>query len=253
MADRPSPETLATAAALRRNENLVDFPSEVQEHEKRQMFRRLIDPGIFRPNSRETALASLKTLATIAENLLREPDNPKFQQFKQTNDLIKRRLVETKGALEYAIEATWVQTKGKLFSLTTSDSDKTRVNLMQVKDLQSYYVFNPRYRADLHIGAAILKETIDLETKKQGRIQRSKAEEKAAAAAAVKLAFMDDRKTKALHDQRERSMREANEMKQASGGSISDGNESPLPDIVMPGIGYTLASSHPVAGDQPEE
>ncbi|KAL4075833.1 hypothetical protein J3A83DRAFT_2055448 [Scleroderma citrinum] len=235
MADRPSPETLATAAALRRNENLVDFPSEVQEHEKRQMFRRLIDPGIFRPNSRETALASLKTLATIAENLLREPDNPKFQQFKQTNDLIKRRLVETKGALEYAIELGFKP---------------------KVKDLQSYYVFNPRYRADLHIGAAILKETIDLETKKQGRIQRSKAEEKAAAAAAVqnvKLAFMDDRKTKALHDQRERSMREANEMKQASGGSISDGNESPLPDIVMPGIGYTLASSHPVAGDQPEE
>jgi hypothetical protein len=46
---------------------------------------------------------SCKTLSRIAENLVREPENPKFRQFKPTNDMIKRRLVETKGALEYAI------------------------------------------------------------------------------------------------------------------------------------------------------
>ena len=48
-------------------------------------------------------LGRTQTLTTIAENLLREPDNLKYQQFKPTNDLIKRRLVDTKGTLEYAV------------------------------------------------------------------------------------------------------------------------------------------------------
>lgn len=109
------------------------------EHERRQLFRRLIDPGISRPNSKEQYFASLKvsliyvcmlenrdlkcgvkTLSTIAENLLKDPDNPKFRQFKvcsrsthiileltfmkPTNTVIKKNLVETKGALEYAIQ-----------------------------------------------------------------------------------------------------------------------------------------------------
>jgi len=39
----------------------------------------------------------------IAENILREPENPKYQTFKRENDLIKRRLIEPKGALEYAL------------------------------------------------------------------------------------------------------------------------------------------------------
>ena len=44
-----------------------------------------------------------QTLSTIAENLLREPDNPKFRQFKSTNTIIKRDLVDPKGTLEYAV------------------------------------------------------------------------------------------------------------------------------------------------------
>lgn len=44
-----------------------------------------------------------QTLSQIAENLLREPDNPKFRQFKPTNTIIKRDLVDPKGALEYAV------------------------------------------------------------------------------------------------------------------------------------------------------
>lgn len=46
---------------------------------------------------------SLQTLSTIAENILREPLNPKFRQFKPTNSMIKRNLVDPKGALEYAV------------------------------------------------------------------------------------------------------------------------------------------------------
>jgi hypothetical protein len=44
--------------------------------------------------------ASPQTLTTLAENLLREPSNPKFQSFKPTNDAIKKRIVEPPGALE---------------------------------------------------------------------------------------------------------------------------------------------------------
>ena len=39
----------------------------------------------------------------MSDNLLREPDNPKFAQFKPTNNAIKKRLVDVKGALEYAV------------------------------------------------------------------------------------------------------------------------------------------------------
>lgn len=68
MSDRPLPETLATAA-LRRNENTTKPSLQVQEHEKRQAFRRLIDPGILRPNSKDAAMASLKAslLGTLRE------------------------------------------------------------------------------------------------------------------------------------------------------------------------------------------
>jgi hypothetical protein len=34
--------------------------TEAEQHEKRQSFRRLIDPGIIRPNTQEVATASLK-------------------------------------------------------------------------------------------------------------------------------------------------------------------------------------------------
>jgi hypothetical protein len=48
-------------------------------------------------------LSPVQTLSTIAENLLRDPDNPKFRQFKPTNTIIKRDLVDPKGTLEYAV------------------------------------------------------------------------------------------------------------------------------------------------------
>lgn len=229
MTERPPSEVIAAAAtaALQRNRSPNASISEEHDYEKRQSFRRLIDPGIFRPNSRDQALASLKTLLVIANNLLREPDNPKFQQFKPTNDHIKRRLIEPKGTLEYAIALGF---------------------RAEVKDFQPYYVFNPRHVTDLHIGAAILEEAIDLEERKQERLKRSRAEEKAAAAAAaqnVKLAFLDDRKTRALRDSREKARRNASETHQGPSDVTSDADASPLPEVVMPGVGYSLASSDP--------
>ncbi|KAF7352763.1 PUB domain-containing protein [Mycena venus] len=78
--------------------------------------------------------AKLLTLLTIAENLLREPDNPKFQQFKPTNSLIKRELIDPRGTVEYARELGFYP---------------------EVKDFQPYYTFNPRKKDNLRIGAEI--------------------------------------------------------------------------------------------------
>ncbi|KAG6854815.1 hypothetical protein C0991_001242 [Blastosporella zonata] len=153
------------AAAERRTRQLPAQPSATQlaaEHERRQAFRRLIDPGIVRPNSKEQAAASLKTLLTIAENLLREPGNPKFQQFKPTNTTIKKNLVDPKGTLEYAIELGFRP---------------------EVKNFQPYYTFNPRRIGDLETGTAILKEFVDLENERAERASRSKVDQKAVAAA----------------------------------------------------------------------
>ncbi|KAI6113649.1 hypothetical protein EV401DRAFT_2058634 [Pisolithus croceorrhizus] len=224
MTERPSSEAVAAAAtaALQRSRSPVVSVSEEHDYEKRQNFRRLIDPGIFRPNSRDQTLSSLRTLLRIADNLLREPDNPKFQQFKPTNDIIKRQLMEPKGTLEYAIALGF---------------------RAEVKDFQPYYVFNPRHVADLRIGAAILAEAIDLEEKKQERLKRSRAEEKAAAAAAAQNAH--DRKTRALRDSRERARRNASEPHQVPSDIISNADASPSPEVVMPGVGYSLASPDP--------
>lgn len=62
-----SPEALA-AAAERRSRSQPPQVSAAQlaaEHEKRQHFRRLVDPGIIRPNSKEQGIASLKVPTTL--------------------------------------------------------------------------------------------------------------------------------------------------------------------------------------------
>ncbi|KAJ8596003.1 hypothetical protein M405DRAFT_727001 [Rhizopogon salebrosus TDB-379] len=224
----PSAEFLAAAAVQRRNAT-AEPNSESQhlrQHEQRLMFRRLIDPGIYRPNSSEAAMASLKTLSRIAENLVREPENPKFRQFKPTNDMIKRRLVETKGALEYAIAMGFRP---------------------EVKDFQPIYVWNERRGEELQIGAQILQEAMDIAEQKSARSQRNAAEAKAVAEAATKnvlLAFMDDRKTKMLRDQRDRHVREASQ-------PVSRANSPPPSSAEIPGIGHTLSSSDPVVDEPP--
>ncbi|KZP33032.1 hypothetical protein FIBSPDRAFT_774381 [Athelia psychrophila] len=228
-----APETLAAAAQRRALAGQAYISPEMQslhEYELRLSFRRLIDPGIVRPNSKDTATSSLKTLLTISENILRDPENPKYLRFKATNDTIKKRLIEPKGALEYAIALGFRP---------------------DVEDFQPFYRFNPKKMIDLRVGAAILKEAIELDTEKQERLDRSKREEKAAAAAVasnIKMAFLDDRKTKLMRDQRERERREARAAAVAAGTleehqapSESMGSPTPSsPHPNMPGEGRSL-------------
>jgi hypothetical protein len=74
MSESPTPSTsttisadLAAAAERRLQQRQASSTSELQftgpEHEQRQKFRRLIDPGILRPNAEAQALASLKVAA----------------------------------------------------------------------------------------------------------------------------------------------------------------------------------------------
>ena len=60
-----SPEALAEAAERRTRQATPQLSAAqlAAEHERRQKFRRLIDPGIMRPNSKERAMSSMKVHA----------------------------------------------------------------------------------------------------------------------------------------------------------------------------------------------
>ncbi|KAI0660974.1 hypothetical protein C8Q70DRAFT_973882 [Cubamyces menziesii] len=195
------------------------------KHEKRQEFRRMIDPGILRPNPRPLALEALQTLLKLAQNIIDHPGEVKYQKFKPTNASIKRLLVDPRGTLEYAVALGFHP---------------------QVENFQPYYVFNQRYMEDLKIGAAMIKEALERELVKEEREQRRRAEEKAAheaAVAKVKQAFYDDRKGRAMVDERERTVRAA------AAANPNRSSASPAPSTIadyrpkrrMPGSGQTLS------------
>ncbi|KIL70028.1 hypothetical protein M378DRAFT_175388 [Amanita muscaria Koide BX008] len=221
MDDQKVLQTSVADAAMKRAQDLTTISSPAQrikDHERRQKFRRLIDPGIIRPNSKEQAMASLKTLLKIAENLIKEPENPKFQQFKRTNQLIQRDLVNPKGALEYAVEAA------RPSSLIQMGFEP------EVREFVPYYVHNPRRMEELKVGAAILEEVLQLENEKVEREGASKRDAKIVAEAAslkVKMAFIEDRTRVADRDERERQQRIARE---ARARSPTTSSPTSLPD-----------------------
>jgi len=209
-------------AALQRrlNRDASPFPDAPQEpqpfdanHDKRIEFRRLVDPGIMRPNSKEAALNSLRTLSTIAENLLREPNNPKFRQFKPTNTRIKRDIVDPKGSLEFAVAMGFRP---------------------EVDRFQPYYTFNDKYVSDLRIGATILREALQTAGKEEDeglKVRMAKAEEEIRIKRA-KEAFLDDRKAQALRAERERKIRSQEAMAQARSPTRSP-TGSPIPGVYV--------------------
>jgi len=132
-------------------------------------------------------------LSTIAENLLKDPENEKFKKFKPTNTLIKKNLVEVKGAVEYAVAMGF---------------------RAEVENFQPYYSFvaSPRNQDNLRIGASVLKETVDRIKLKEEQERLNRVDPKAVQreiAMKVKLAYDDDRKEKKLRDELERQGREA--------------------------------------------
>lgn len=144
---------------------------------------------------------------------------------------------------------------------------------MQVKEFQPLYVWNERKSEELRLGAQILQETIELAEKKSARSQTSAAETKAATEAAKRnvrhwnnwvlcypalikpqalLAFMDDRKTKMLRDQRDRHNREVRALHRPSVDGEGTISPSPPPsNAEMPGSGHVLSSPDPVVDELP--
>ncbi|OSD04259.1 hypothetical protein PYCCODRAFT_1433642 [Trametes coccinea BRFM310] len=208
---------------------------DIRNHEKRQEFRRMIDPGILRPNPRPLALEALQTLLKLAQNIIDHPDEAKYQRFKPTNPNIKRLLVEPRGTLEYAVALGFNP---------------------HIENFQPFYVFNTRRMEDLKIGAAMIKEALDRELVKEDREQRRSAEEKAAheaAVAKVKQAFYDDRKGRALIDERERVTRAAAAANRAAGSSASPAIADYRPKRRMPGSGHTLSGETIELDDDDDE
>lgn len=177
----------------------------------------MIDPGIMRGADKNTALATLKILLKIGENLMSEPDNIKYQQFKPTNTIIKKNLVDVKGAMEYAVAMGF---------------------RADVQDFQPYYVFDPSCSKELRIGAEVVREALTRETEKEERVQKYRKEEKSLKqlqAEQVKLAFQDDRKRRALQDKLARERRNA----------ASSGVPTPAQDLLQSPPSTLAMSSSP--------
>jgi len=193
------------------------YSSFDKDHDRRQEFRRLVDPGITRPNSREVAYEAIKTLSMLAVNIIDHPDEEKYHRFKPTNTAIRKKIVDPKGSLEYAVELGFRP---------------------EVIDFQPYYVFHKSHWNDLLIGHTVLKEFEEREAEKDQRLAKARAEEKAAIEAQkekTRLAFLDDRKSKLQNDERERQLRAARAAKLPS----------PEPETAepppMPGSGHLLS------------
>jgi len=207
-----------SGAAIPKAHNYSNFD---KDHDRRQEFRRLADPGITRPNSREVAYEAIKTLLTIAGNVIDHPDEDKYHKFKPTNTAIRRKIVDPKGTLEYAVELGFRP---------------------EVIDFQPYYIFHKSRWNDLLIGHAVLKEFEEREAEKEQRLAKARAEEKAAIEAQkekTRLAFLDDRKSKTQLDERERELRAARAARLPS----PEPETELAPPQYMPGSGHLLSGT----------
>ncbi|KAJ3845098.1 hypothetical protein EV361DRAFT_58290 [Lentinula raphanica] len=192
--ESPSADRFAEAIERRLSTQQSQAPSPatlLAEHARRQKFRRMIDPGILRPNPEQEAVASMKILYKLSENLIREPENPKFQRIKSTNAQIQKHIINLKGTVEFLRELGFHP---------------------EVDNFQPFFVFNPKRMSDLVIGSAMLKESLDLQEQKRARATESKQtvqEARAEVIERVHLAFMEDRRTKMELDEREKELRTA--------------------------------------------
>ncbi|KAL0564255.1 hypothetical protein V5O48_017798 [Marasmius crinis-equi] len=265
MEQSATPLNLAEAAERRQQESSQrrSLADERAEHEKRQHFRRLVDPGIMRPNAAPQALESLRTIQKLCQNIVTDPDNEKYHRIKTTNPKITKDIVSPKGTVELLRELGFHP---------------------QVEDFQPYYHFNPARMKDLQIGYKIIGEALEVHNEKEERIASARKLEKEARAQAaekvtplvtvdtcahtvyfprymiqVKLAFMDDRRAKSELDEREKVLREARaasgarqeeqprqRRQQPDADEAEDETENPISIASsMPGAGHTLRGSPP--------
>ncbi|KAF9259547.1 hypothetical protein L218DRAFT_1079862 [Marasmius fiardii PR-910] len=238
---------LAEAAERRQRESSQlqrrSLAAEREEHDRKQTIRRLVDPGIIRPNPVPQALESLRTIHKLCQNILEDPENDKYQRIKTTNPKIAKDIVSPKGTVELLRELGFRP---------------------QVEDFQPYYRFNPNRMTDLQIGSKIIGEALQLHTEKEERAasaRQAEKEAKAQAAEKVRLAFMDDRRAKSEFDEREKVLREARAAvvqqtereKQRQQQSAVEEITTSTPSCSMPGSGSTLQGSPPPYTDEDDD
>ncbi|OCH91735.1 hypothetical protein OBBRIDRAFT_791962 [Obba rivulosa] len=194
MSSRAGRAAVAAAAERRLRQERADsllacYTPFDENHGKRQEFRRVIDRDILESNARDLALEALATLLTLAENILQSPGKEKLCKFRPSNPKIKRIIIESKGALQYAILLGFRE---------------------EAMNYETYYRFHKKDKSDLHVGASMLREALQREKKKDERGLHDRGQEQRAAEVAkanIRQAFLDDRKNKAILDRKEKQCR----------------------------------------------
>ncbi|KAK0196143.1 hypothetical protein F5146DRAFT_1028687 [Armillaria mellea] len=200
--ERQSP---ASSPVTRYDPNFTDFDKGYQ---MRTELRRMIDVGILgMVNDHEASkegVASLKTLLRLANKIIENPDNEKYQRIKINNPTIKMDIVDPKGALEFAIKMGFRQQK--------------------VIEMEEYRVFIPKYRDDLVLCASPLEKAIEREHfrgDERLKLARENEEKEEQRTIAMKR-FVDDRKKKEENDRRERDARQSSNVVLTDAGSNDD-------------------------------
>ncbi|KAI0335475.1 hypothetical protein GY45DRAFT_1333495 [Cubamyces sp. BRFM 1775] len=144
------------AAAAQRNVDALRKAEPAQvlytpfdaDWQARQAFRRRIYHDIIEANSGspQLALQSLQTVLKLAENLLAEPEEPKYRKFRRHNGHIKRLVVDPMGVLQLVVDLGW--------------RDKTI-------DFETWYVFTGKNYHNLRVGASVIKEVLRNERARQ--------------------------------------------------------------------------------------
>jgi len=219
-----SPDTAAIArAAQRRNPTAVSVVGKTPRisrnnefepwdagHTARQEFRRLLDPGILQNNDKNDAAKSLRFLNRVTENILKNPDNPKYQRLKINKDSMKQHVMSKRGTVEFLQKVGFRE---------------------QIVELDTMLVFNPKRMDDLRTGARCLDEVIKNQVQTIEDAERAKrqaiANEKAAKTK-VMNAVRDDRQRVAARVERERLAREQGGAEQAE---ADDNPEPPVAEM----------------------
>ncbi|SJL14152.1 uncharacterized protein ARMOST_17607 [Armillaria ostoyae] len=206
---RSEGQSPASSPVTRDDPSFTDFDKGYQ---MRTELRRMIDVGILGMiNDHEASkegVASLKTLLKLANKIIENPDNEKYQRIKINNPTIKKDIMEVKGALEFAIKMGFRQRK--------------------VTEMEAYRVFIPKYRDDLVLCASLLEKAIERERLRvdEGLKLARENEEKEEQRAIAMKRFVDDRKKKEENDRRERDARQSSNVVSTDSGTSNDDHET---------------------------
>ena len=84
-------------------------PDELRLGEARKQMLRALDTKITQQDD-ATALAAIEILEKLVSNIVKEPDEPKYRQFKASNPAISKKVLKVAGGLEFVMAAGFTTT-----------------------------------------------------------------------------------------------------------------------------------------------